>query len=371
MGNCWRKPAKCAHASSNKFSERANYHPGSESAPRREGPTSANPEKSPVASGVVLSAPINLKSFSFSDLKNATKNFRSESLIGEGGFGFVFKGWIDESTLVPTKPGIGIVVAIKKLKPESFQGHKEWLAEVNYLGQLHHENLVKLIGYCSESDNRLLVYECMPKGSLENHLFRKGVQPMAWSTRMNIAIGVARGLSFLHSLDANVIFRDLKASNILLDSDFNPKLSDFGLARDGPSGDETHVSTRVVGTQGYAAPEYVATGHLTPKSDVYSFGVVLLELLTGRRAMDDERGGFVDETLVEWAKPFLNDTRRVLRIMDMRLGGQYFKKEAQGAAALALQCLHTDPKNRPPMTEVLSLLEQLQTTKQPPRQPAR
>lgn len=370
MGNCWRKPAKCAHASSNKFSERANCHLDSASATCRTGPTPANPEKSPLTSSVITSAPINLKSFSFSDLRSATKNFRSESLIGEGGFGFVFKGWIDESTLVPTKPGSGIVVAIKKLKPESFQGHKEWLAEVNYLGQLHHQNLVKLIGYCSESDNRLLVYEFMPKGSLENHLFRKGVQPMAWSSRMNIVIGVARGLSFLHSLDANVIFRDLKASNILLDSDFNPKLSDFGLARDGPSGDETHVSTRVVGTRGYAAPEYVATGHLTPKSDVYSFGVVLLELLTGRRAMDDERGGFVDETLVEWAKPFLNNTRRVLRIMDMRLGGQYFKKEAQGAAALALQCLHTDPKNRPLMTEVLSTLEQLQTTKQPPRHPA-
>lgn len=374
MGNCWRKPAKCAHASSNKFSERANSRSKSKldsaSAPHDKGPTSANPEISPFISEAISSASINLKSFSFSDLKNATKNFRSESLIGEGGFGFVFKGWIDESTLVPTKPGSGIVVAIKKLKPESFQGHKEWLAEVNYLGQLHHENLVKLIGYCSEADNRLLVYEFMPKGSLENHLFRKGVQPMVWSARMNIAIGVARGLSFLHSLAANVIFRDLKASNILLDSDFTAKLSDFGLARDGPSGDETHVSTRVVGTRGYAAPEYVATGHLTPKSDVYSFGVVLLELLTGRRAMEDERGGFVDETLVEWAKPFLNDTRRVLRIMDLRLGGQYFKKEAQGAAALALQCLHTDPKNRPHMTEVLSTLEKLQTTKQPSRQPA-
>ncbi|KAK9029377.1 hypothetical protein V6N11_026495 [Hibiscus sabdariffa] len=274
-----------------------------------------------------------LKSFTFSDLKNATKNFRSETFLGEGGFGCVFKGWIDANTFAPAKPGTGIVVAIKKLKAESFQGHKEWLAEVNYLGQLHHENLVKLIGYCVESENRLLVYEFMQKGSLENHLFKKGVQPISW----HIARGVARGLTFLHSLDANVIYRDLKASNILLDSDYNAKLSDFGLARDGPTGDNTHVSTRVVGTQGYAAPE----------------------VTFGTAAMDDERVGFSEKTLVEWAKPFLIDNRKVPRIMDSRLGGQYSKKGAQAAAALALQCLHADPKNRPCMADVLASLERL------------
>lgn len=354
MGNCCRTPA-ISHASSNQFSESNAKH---NSTPSQHTPLGGL-NSSQMTFKVDTSASNNLKSFSFNDLKSASKNFRSDSLLGEGGFGFVFKGWIDENTFAPAKPGTGVVVAIKKLKSESFQGHKEWLAEVNYLGQLRHENLVKLVGYCSESENRLLVYEFMPKGSLENHLFRKGVQPISWATRMNIAIGAARGLSFLHNLDANVIFRDLKASNILLDSDFNAKLSDFGLARDGPTGDKTHVSTRVVGTRGYAAPEYVATGHLTPKSDVYSFGVVLLELLSGRRAMDDERAG-VEETLVDWAKPFLSDNRRVLRIMDTRLGGQYPKKGAQAAAALALQCLHTDPKNRPPMIEILASLERLE-----------
>ncbi|KAJ1394313.1 Serine-threonine/tyrosine-protein kinase, catalytic domain [Sesbania bispinosa] len=223
-----------------------------------------------------------LKSFSLNDLKEATKNFRQENLIGEGGFGRIFKGWIDENTFAPTKPGSGIVVAIKSLKPESFQGHKEWLAEINYLGQLHHENLVKLIGYCLEGKNRLLVYEYMPKGSLENHLFRS---------------------------------------------------------------------------------------HLTPRSDVYSFGVVLLELLTGRRAVEDDRPGFSEETLVDWAKPFLSDNRRVLRIMDTRLGGQYSKKGAQAAAALALQCLNSDPKFRPPMADVLAALEGLHSLNTIPRTP--
>ncbi|CAN6695130.1 unnamed protein product [Malus baccata var. baccata] len=361
MGNCCRKSAKCAHASSinSSGSTKSNGKQQMDSSSCSQQSTSGNLNQALVASKADISVPTNLKSFSFSDLKNATRNFRPESLLGEGGFGWVYKGWIDANTLAPTKPGTGLVVAIKRLKRESFQGHKEWLAEVNYLGQLRHENLVKLIGYCSESDNRLLVYEFMPRGSLENHLFRKGVQPITWAVRMNIAIDVARGLSFLHSLDANVIYRDLKASNILLDSDFSARLSDFGLARDGPTGDNTHVSTRVVGTRGYAAPEYVATGHLSPKSDVYSFGVVLLELLSGRRAMDDERAGSVEETLVDWAKPFISDSRRVLRIMDTRLGGQYSKKAAQAAAELALQCFHTDPKYRPLMIDVLATMERI------------
>ncbi|KAL8196492.1 hypothetical protein R6Q57_024787 [Mikania cordata] len=311
--------------------------------------------------GEILSSP-NVKPFSFMELKNATRNFRPDSLLGEGGFGYVFKGWIDESTHLASKPGSGTVIAVKKLKTEGFQGHKEWLTEVTYLGQLHHPNLVKLIGYCSEGDNRLLVYEYMPKGSLENHLFRRGPQPLPWATRLKVAIGAARGLVFLHDAKDQIIYRDLKSSNILLDVDFNAKLSDFGLAKAGPTGDRTHVSTQVMGTQGYAAPEYIATGRLTTKSDVYSFGVVLLELLSGRRAVDKEKIG-IEQDLVEWTKPYLGDKRKLFRIMDTRLEGQYHQKGALAAATLASQCLNIEPKSRPRMSEILAELEELQSAK--------
>ncbi|KAJ4844922.1 putative serine/threonine-protein kinase pbl3 [Turnera subulata] len=315
----------------------------------------------PRSDGEILWSP-NLKAFTLNELKNATRNFRPDSLLGEGGFGYVFKGWIDEHTMSAAKPGSGLVVAVKKLKPEGFQGHKEWLTEVNYLGQLHHPNLVKLIGYCLDGENRLLVYEFMPKGSLENHLFRRGPQPLSWAVRVKVAIGAARGLSFLHDAKSQVIYRDFKASNILLDAEFNAKLSDFGLAKAGPTGDRTHVSTQVMGTQGYAAPEYVATGRLTAKSDVYSFGVVLLELLSGRRAVDKSKIG-VEQNLVEWARPYLGDKRKLFRIMDTKLGGQYPQKGAYMAANLALQCLSTEPKARPRMSEVLATLEQIEAPK--------
>ncbi|XP_074573526.1 putative serine/threonine-protein kinase PBL3 [Curcuma longa] len=315
----------------------------------------------PRTEGEILSSS-QLKAFTFIDLKNATRNFRPDSLLGEGGFGYVYKGWIDEQTFSASKPGCGMAVAVKKLKPESFQGHKEWLTEVDYLGQLHHPNLVKLIGYCSEGDNKLLVYEFMPKGSLENHLFRRGAQPLSWVTRIKVAIGAARGLTFLHDAESQIIYRDFKASNILLDSEFNAKLSDFGLAKAGPTGDKTHVSTQVIGTHGYAAPEYIATGRLSVKADVYSFGVVLLELLSGRRAVDKLKMG-IEQNLIEWVRPSLGDKRKLYRIMDTSLEGQYPKQGAIAVSILALQCISHDPKQRPKMSDVLASLEHLQDIK--------
>ncbi|CAI0386747.1 unnamed protein product [Linum tenue] len=305
-----------------------------------------------------------LRKFTFNDLKLATRNFRPESLLGEGGFGCVFKGWIEENGTAPVKPGTGLTVAVKTLNHDGLQGHKEWLAEVNYLGDLVHPNLVKLIGYCIEDDQRLLVYEFMPRGSLENHLFRRSL-PLPWSIRMKIALGAAKGLAFLHEeAERPVIYRDFKTSNILLDAveDYNAKLSDFGLAKDGPEGDKTHVSTRVMGTYGYAAPEYVMTGHLTSRSDVYSFGVVLLEMITGRRSMDKNRPNG-EHNLVEWARPHLGERRRFYRLIDPRLEGHFSIKGAQKAAQLAAHCLSRDPKARPLMSEVVEVLKPLPNLK--------
>lgn len=372
MGNCLDSSAKVdtsqsSHATSGSAVSKLSSKTSRSSAPSSltiqtfSETSNASSLPTPRSEGEILSSP-NLKAFTFNELKNATRNFRPDSLLGEGGFGYVFKGWIDEHTFSAAKPGSGMVVAVKKLKSEGFQGHKEWLTEVNYLGQLHHPNLVKLIGYCLEGENRLLVYEFMPKGSLENHLFRRGPQPLSWAIRIKVATGAARGLCFLHEAKSQVIYRDFKASNILLDAEFNSKLSDFGLAKAGPTGDRTHVSTQVMGTHGYAAPEYVATGRLTAKSDVYSFGVVLLELLSGRRAVDKSKVG-IEQNLVDWAKPYLGDKRKLFRIMDTKLEGQYPQKGAYTAATLALQCLSTEAKVRPKMAEVLATLEQLENSK--------
>ncbi|XP_077238454.1 protein kinase superfamily protein [Tasmannia lanceolata] len=300
-----------------------------------------------------------LYAFQLSELRAITQNFSSNFLLGEGGFGTVHKGYVDDKLRQGLKAQ---PVAVKLLDIEGLQGHREWLAEVIFLGQLRHPHLVKLIGYCCEEEERLLVYEFMPRGSLENHLFKRISVCLAWGTRLKITIGAAKGLAFLHGAETPVIYRDFKTSNVLLDSDFSAKLSDFGLAKMGPEGEDTHVTTRVMGTHGYAAPEYVMTGHLTTKSDVYSFGVVLLELLTARRSMDKARPKR-EQNLVDWAKPYLTSSRKLRYIMDPKLGGQYSVKGARGMAALALQCVSSNPKDRPRMSVVVETLEGLQNLK--------
>ncbi|XP_076917634.1 putative serine/threonine-protein kinase PBL8 [Bidens hawaiensis] len=297
-----------------------------------------------------------ISSFTMFELETITRSFRSDYILGGGGFGTVYKGYIDDNVRVGIK---SLPVAVKVLNKEGRQGHREWLTEVSLLGQLRHPNLVRLIGYCCEDDNRLLVYEFMFRGSLENHLFRKASVPLSWSKRMMIAHGAAKGLAFLHNSEWPVIYRDFKTSNILLDSDYTAKLSDFGLAKAGPRGDETHVSTRVMGTYGYAAPEYVMTGHLTVRSDVYSFGVVLLELLTGRKAVDKTRPN-KEQSLVDWARPKLKDKKKMLLIMDPRLQDQYSLRAAQKACSLAYYCFSPNPKARPLMSDVVETLEPLQ-----------
>ncbi|CAI8588484.1 unnamed protein product [Vicia faba] len=307
----------------------------------------------------------NLKVFSYGDLKIATKSFKSDALLGEGGFGKVYKGWLNAETLAPAKAGSGMMVAIKKMKPDSLQGVQEWQTEINFLGSISHPNLVKLLGYCRDDDEFLLVYEFMPRGSLENHLFRRNTnrEPLSWKSRLEIAIDAARGLAFLHSSDKQVIYRDFKASNILLDGNYNAKISDFGLAKFGPSGGDSHVTTRIMGTHGYAAPEYIATGHLYVKSDVYGFGVVLLEMLTGLQAHDSKRHS-EQQNLVEWIKPFLSNKRKLKStVMDCRLEGQYSPKAVLETAKLILKCLEHDPKKRPSMKDVLETLEGIKAIK--------
>ncbi|XP_077239020.1 receptor-like cytoplasmic kinase 176 [Tasmannia lanceolata] len=373
MGNCWGTRIKAESpfnsVSASGVNSKNVSKDGTDLSSESSRVSATSVPQTPRSEGEILQSS-NLKSFTFAELRNATRNFRPDSVLGEGGFGSVFKGWIDEHAFTATKPGIGMVIAVKKLNQEGFQGHKEWLAEVNYLGQLYHPNLVKLIGYCLEDEHRLLVYEFMPRGSLENHLFRRGsyFQPLSWNLRMKVAFGAAKGLAFLHSAETKVIYRDFKTSNVLLDSSYNAKLSDFGLAKDGPTGDKSHVSTRVMGTYGYAAPEYLATGHLTTRSDVYSFGVVLLEMLSGRRAVDKNRPSG-EHNLVEWARPHLNHKRKLFRVLDGRLEGQYSLGGAQKAATLALQCLSAEPKFRPNMNEVLRVLEELQDAKDMARNP--
>ncbi|VAH50448.1 unnamed protein product [Triticum turgidum subsp. durum] len=173
----------------------------------------------PEPEGRILEAP-NLRVFTFAELRAATRNFKPDTLLGEGGFGQVYKGWVDEKTMNPARSGTGMVIAVKKLNQESLQGLEEWQCEVNFLGRISHPNLVRLLGYCLEDRELLLVYEFMAKGSLENHLFRKGgsFQPIPWGLRLRIAIDAARGLAFLHSSEKHVIYRDFKASNILLDT---------------------------------------------------------------------------------------------------------------------------------------------------------
>ena len=298
------------------------------------------------------------RSFTYKELALVTQNFRETNMIGEGGFGNVYKGRIEPDT----------IVAVKQLNLDGLQGNQEFIVEVLMLSLLHHPNLVNLIGYCTHLEQRLLVYEYMPRGSLENHLFdlEPDQKPLSWSTRLKIAVGAARGLEYLHKANPPVIYRDLKSSNILLDNDFNVKLSDFGLAKLGPIGDNTHVSTRVMGTYGYCAPEYAMSGKLTLKSDIYSFGVVMLELITGRKAMDFNRKPG-EQNLVVWSRPFLKDRKNFAKMVDPLLEGRYPAKSVQHAIVITSMCLQEHASIRPAMTDVVNALEYLasQTEKSP------
>ncbi|GAB4839727.1 Serine/threonine-protein kinase pbs1 [Ancistrocladus abbreviatus] len=291
------------------------------------------------------------QTFSFRELAAATSNFRPECFIGEGGFGRVYKGQLENAK----------VVAVKQLDRNGLQGNREFLVEVLMLSLLHHTNLVNLLGYCADGDQRLLVYEYMPLGSLEDHLhdLPPGKEPLDWNTRMKIAAGAAKGLEYLHDkANPPVIYRDFKSSNILLDVGFHPKLSDFGLAKLGPTGDKSHVSTRVMGTYGYCAPEYAMTGQLTVKSDVYSFGVVFLELITGRKAIDSTRP-HGEQNLVAWARPMFSDRRKFVRLADPSLQGRFPMRGLYQALAVASMCIQENAAGRPLIGDVVTAISYL------------
>ncbi|KAL8478799.1 hypothetical protein ACS0TY_030612 [Phlomoides rotata] len=287
--------------------------------------------------------------FSYRELATATNNFREESVIGEGGFGPVYRGKFETS---------GQIIAVKKLNHWSSQGDKEFLVEVVMLSLLRHPNLVHLIGYCAEGDQRLLVYEFMPFGSLESRL-HGGPTALNWNTRMMIAAGAAKGLSFLHNeAHPPIIFRDLKSPNILLDDAFHPKLSDFGLAKFGPKS-QGH-STRVMGTAGYCAPEYAATGNLTIKSDIYSFGIVLLELISGCRPIDMMTQGNGKHMLIHLARPLLKkESEGLVSLVDPKMEGDFSVGSLRKAMEVALMCVEDDPGSRPSMNDVVKAMNNL------------
>ncbi|CAM8957865.1 unnamed protein product [Rhodiola kirilowii] len=297
----------------------------------------------------------NLKKFRLAVLQAATKNFHQDFRVSASGR--TFKGWVDKQSLTASNPESGMLIAVKQ-----FHNPEEFFTGVKYLAPLDHPSLAKLLGYCLDDNHALLVFEFMAHGSLLDHLIKRNssFQPLSWNNRVKIALDAAKGLAFLHSGEVNVIFRDFKSSSILLDADYNAKLYEFGLARNGPTTEEGHVSTRVMGTLGYTAPEYLATGHLTTKCDVYAFGVVLLEILTSHRIIDVLLSG-EETSLVDWATSIMRSESKLLTIMDDEIEGQYSISDAKKFGNLALQCSSTDPKLRPSMPQVVATLEQLKT----------
>lgn len=284
--------------------------------------------------------------FSYSELERVTNGFSQANFLAEGGFGSVHRGILPD----------GQAVAVKQHKLASSQGDLEFCSEVEVLSCAQHRNVVMLIGYCIEDKRRLLVYEYVCNGSLDSHLYGRGRETLEWTARQKIAIGAARGLRYLHEecRVGCIVHRDMRPNNILLTHDFEPMVGDFGLARWQPDGDLA-VETRVIGTFGYLAPEYAQSGQITEKADVYSFGVVLVELVTGRKAVDINRPRG-EQCLTEWARPLLEE-HAIHELVDPRLGNRYSEYEVYCMLHAASLCIRRDPHQRPRMSQVLRILE--------------
>ncbi|CAN7129811.1 unnamed protein product [Brassica rapa subsp. narinosa] len=288
--------------------------------------------------------------FSYQELVNATNGFSEENLLGEGGFGCVYKGVLPD----------GRVVAVKQLKVGGGQGDREFKAEVETLSRIHHRHLVSIVGHCISDDRRLLIYDFVSNNDLYFHV-HVSKEVLDWATRVRIAAGAARGLAYLHEdCHPRIIHRDIKSSNILLEDNFDSRVSDFGLARLALDCN-THITTRVMGTFGYLAPEYASSGKLTEKSDVYSFGVVLLELITGRKPVDTSQP-LGEESLVEWARPLIShaiETEEFGSLADPKLGGNYVDSEMFRMIEAAGACVRHSAAKRPRMGQIVRALESL------------
>ncbi|KAK9080422.1 hypothetical protein SSX86_000180 [Deinandra increscens subsp. villosa] len=299
-----------------------------------------------------------LNEIQMSDLVNATRNFSPDLIVGDGSFGLVYKASLSS----------GVTVAVKKLSADAFQGYREFQAEMETLGKIRHDNIVKFFGYCATGLDRILIYEFIEKGSLDQWLYDTSSTnndtsamklPLTWSTRINIIKGVAKGLAFMHNLESPIIHRDIKASNVLLDADFKAHIADFGLAR---RAEGSHYSTQVAGTMGYMPPEYFhGAAAATVTGDVYSFGILMFEIVTSRRPswpIKSENGEEI--RLVEWATKMLMQNREI-KMLDARISREDLKeKTVLEFFKIATLCTNEIPKLRPSMNEVVGLLDQIQ-----------
>ncbi|KAL9442471.1 hypothetical protein AB3S75_020894 [Citrus x aurantiifolia] len=284
--------------------------------------------------------------FTYKELHTATNGFSDDNKLGEGGFGSVYWGRTSD----------GLQIAVKKLKAMNSKAEMEFAVEVEVLGRVRHKNLLGLRGYCAGTDQRLIVYDYMPNLSLLSHLHGQyaGEVQLDWKRRMKIAIGSAEGILYLHhEVTPHIIHRDIKASNVLLDSDFEPLVADFGFAKLIPEG-VSHMTTRVKGTLGYLAPEYAMWGKVSESCDVYSFGILLLEILTGRKPIEKLPGG-VKRTITEWAEPLIVKGK-FKELVDPKLRGDFDENQLKQAINVAVLCVQSEPEKRPNMKEVVNTL---------------
>jgi len=304
----------------------------------------------------LLSSTTGLKFFSLSEIKESTGNFAASNVIGEGGFSVVYRG------ILPN----GSPIAVKRLKYSTkIEGDANFSHELHVISGIKHRNLLPLRGYCIEFDKeghvseQLLVSDFMENGNLADYLFNPNRSTwLSWPERYKIAVGIARGLTYLHEFaKPAIIHRDVKAANVLLDGRLNALVADFGLAKLKKEEEEnSHYSTRTVGTLGYVAPEYALYGHLTNKTDVFSFGIILLELITARRALDSNSNVLEHFLISDWVVD-MTQKNRAEEVIDMRIRNSGHRNTIDKVLLLALQCAHPKDVSRPSMSEALLVLE--------------